>query len=233
MPFVRRSALVLGLLLARAALAEVPPELAVPVVVQAAVSNDARQRLLLSDERPPPEALPYGTIALSDKVHLIPIRLYPVKAGLHETVAIEVDIERGLRPLRLELAGTGILGGAEGEMNLGKLHKLHGTVLNTPNMILVSAEDTMEFFRVRLSGNRQLSAGLRAGMQVWNLPNLIIAEGYAQAGARLDGLLDGNRLVHLDAFAGSGAVMNFNTLLDQHDRLSAGLEVSAALVVEK
>src|SRR3954447_7765593 len=82
-------------------------ELGVPEVVGEAVQVEASRRLLLTDQRPAAEALPVGTIALSPNVHLVPIRLDPIRAGLHETVAIEVDIERGLRPLRLELAGTG------------------------------------------------------------------------------------------------------------------------------
>jgi hypothetical protein len=216
-----------------AAWADPPVELSVPGAIDAAVAHEAAQRQLIDDDRPAPQPLPAGAIPLSDKVHLVPIRLYPIKAGLHETVAIEVDVERGLRPLRLELAGTGILGGAEGEMNLGKRNRMHGTVINTPNLIFIDAEDTVEVFRARLPWRGELSAGLRAGLELVNTPNLIVAQAYAQAGARLDGLFEGQKLVHFDAFAGSGAILNYNTALAERERFVPGLEVSAALVVEK
>jgi hypothetical protein len=187
----------------------------------------------LMEEAPPPLPLPDGTITLGDRMHLVPIHLYPMKSGAIDTFTVELDGLHGARGLRLEIGGTGVIGGVAGELQLGRFGKLRSTVLSTPNLTLIDVDDTIVLYHRDLPGNRSFSAGLRAGMKLMNVPNLIVAQGYLQAAARVDGLFPQNRLVHLDLYAGSGGMLNYNIALDASPPIAPGLELSTALVIER
>ncbi len=196
--------------------------------LSAPAAEPARARLL-DENLPPPPPLPPGTIAIGDRLHVVPIHVYPT----HDAYLVEIDGQHGLPPLRFEVAGNGIIGGAAGEVSLGRWGRLRSTVLHTPNLIMMDVDDTFVLFRRSLPGGRQLSGGLRFGVQALNVPNLVVAQGFVQAGARLDGLIGGNRLIHFDAYAGSAALLNYNTTLEQRDGLAPGFQFSTALVIER
>ncbi len=157
-----------------------PPLAGVPVPPPDPLVIEQHQ---LMEEPPPPLPLPDGTIELGDRMHLVPIHLYPMKSGAIDSFTIELDGLHGAHGLRLEVGGTGVIGGVAGELQMGRFGKLRSTVLSTPNLTLIDVDDTIVLYHRDLPGNRSFSAGLRAGMKLMNVPNLIVAQGYLQAGA--------------------------------------------------
>lgn len=226
-----RLLLAAGVLVGDAAADHHPARLELPRSVGERMAA-AAARALMIEPHAAPEALPDGTIKLSERVHLVPIHLYPVKAGLHETLALVIDGQRGARPLRLEVAGTGLLGGAEGEANVTRGNTVHGTVINSPALFLSAVEDTQTVFQVRVHRDRVLSAQVRAGSQVWEIPYLMIMQAYFQTGARIDGFVRGEK-VHFETFAGTGPVATLPLLPGLQTKITPGLEVSASFTLER